>query len=72
MLAPLFKQMEQDMPDITFETVDVDDDPEIALLYQVRSVPTVLISNSENDKILSLVGANSKVEYLNAIEAVRL
>jgi thioredoxin-like negative regulator of GroEL len=60
------------MPDITFETVDVDDDPEIALLYQVRSVPTVLISNSENDKILSLVGANSKVEYLNAIEAVRL
>jgi len=72
MLGPLFKQMETDMPDVKFETIDVDDEPITATLYNVRSVPTVLISNSENDKMLSLVGANSKVEYLNAIEAVRL
>ncbi len=70
MLSPMFKQMEIDMPDITFETIDVDEQPEVASENGVRSVPTVLIHNSDNDKIISLVGANSKNSYLSAISEV--
>lgn len=70
MLAPIFKQMEIDRPDIKFETVDVDEHPTVASENGVRSVPTVLIHNSENDKVISLVGANSKTSYLNAISEV--
>jgi thioredoxin 1 len=66
----MFKQMEIDMPDITFETIDVDEQPEVASENGVRSVPTVLIHNSDNDKIISLVGANSKNSYLSAISEV--
>lgn len=70
MLSPMFKQMEIDMPDITFETIDVDEQPEVASENGVRSVPTVLIHNSDNDKMISLVGANSKNSYLSAISEV--
>lgn len=70
MLAPIFKQMEVDRPDISFKTIDVDEYPEIASENGIRSVPTVMIHNSDNDKTISLVGANSKTLYLNAIEDV--
>lgn len=72
MLAPMFKQMEQDMPDITFETIDVDEYPEQASENDVRSVPTVMIYNSDTGKTISLVGANSKTSYLSAIDATKV
>ncbi len=72
MLGPMFKQMEQDMPDVKFETIDVDEFPEQASEQGVRSVPTVLVHSSTTDKTISLVGANSKTAYLNAMEAVQL
>ena len=72
MLAPIFKQMQEEMPDITFETVDVDENPEEAEAYSVRSVPTVFIHNDENNKVIGLTGANPKTAYLNAMEAVKV
>lgn len=72
MLGPMFKEMEQNMTDITFETIDVDASPELASEHGVRSVPTVLIHNSITDKTISLVGANSKTAYLNAMEAAQI
>jgi thioredoxin 1 len=71
MLAPIFKQMEIDMPDIKFETIDVDTNSEAAVEYNIRSVPTVFIINTDTDKYISLVGANSKHEYISAIESVQ-
>lgn len=70
MLSPLFKQMEKDMPDITFETIDVDENPELATEYSIRSVPTVMIFKG-NDVVASLVGAGSRPEYLALIEDAR-
>ena len=72
MLSPMFKQMEHDMPNITFETIDVDTSPELASEYGVRSVPTVLIHSSVTDKTVSLVGANSKAAYLSAMDEVQV
>lgn len=70
MLSPLFKQMEQDITDVTFETIDVDETPLMAELYSVRSVPTVLVYKNE-EKIGSYVGAGSKRDYLDLIEEAR-
>ncbi len=72
MLAPMFKQMQQELPDVEFKTFDIDEHPQEALLETIRSVPTVLISNSDNGKTISLVGANPKTAYLNAMEAVKV
>lgn len=70
MLSPLFKQLEQDITDITFETIDVDESPELATEYSVRSVPTVMIFKDDT-VVASLVGAGSRPEYLALIEEAR-
>lgn len=70
MLSPLFKQMEQDMNDVTFETIDVGENPLIAEIYSVRSVPTVLIYKND-EQVGSYIGAGSKREYLDLIEDAR-
>jgi thioredoxin 1 len=70
MLSPLFKQMEKDMVDVLFETIDVDEDPIKATEYNVRSVPTVLVFK-DGEHFASLVGAASKNEYVSLIEEVR-
>lgn len=70
MLSPLFKQMEEDIKDVTFETIDVDENPLMAEMHSVRSVPTVLIYKNE-EKISSYIGAGSKKEYMDLIEEAR-
>jgi thioredoxin 1 len=42
MLAPLVEKLAQDNPDISVIKVDVDLAPEIASLYDVFSIPTLL------------------------------
>jgi thioredoxin 1 len=66
MLAPAFKQMEFELPDVKFETIDVELNPELASDYSVTSVPTVLIFNEEN-LVERIVGANSKHKYMESI-----
>lgn len=70
MLSPMFKQMENDITDVTFETIDVDENPLMAEMYSVRSVPTVLIFKDEV-KVASYTGATSKQDYLDLIEEAR-
>ena len=72
MLAPMFKQMETDMPDTKFETIDVDEFPEMVSTHNIRSVPTVVVHNGDTGKTISLVGANSKTTYLNAITDIQV
>lgn len=70
MLAPAFKQMQFDMPEVTFETIDVEIEPEIAQQNKVTSVPTVMIYNDET-LVETIVGANSKHKYIESIEKAK-
>jgi thioredoxin 1 len=70
MLAPVLSGLATEYPDVVFETVDVDAQPEVAQQYDIRSVPTVIIF--KNDEIVtSIVGANAKQQYVDAIEIVK-
>jgi thioredoxin 1 len=70
MLAPVLSGLATEYPDVVFETVDVDAQPEVAQQYDIRSVPTVIIF--KNDEIVtSIVGANAKQKYVDAIEIVK-
>ena len=69
MLAPVLKQLETELPDVKFEVVDVDEDPVQAEEYNIRSVPTVIILHN-NEVRETIVGANPKKRYMEAITAI--
>lgn len=69
-LAPMFKELEANITDVKFITVDVEEKPMIAELYQVRSVPTVIIEK-DNVVVHKFTGLLSKQKYIEAIEGVK-
>lgn len=68
-LAPVFQELEEAMPDVKFITIDVEEKPMIAQVYQVRTVPTVIIEK-DNVMIEKFVGAQSKQKYVDAINSL--
>jgi len=68
-LAPLFDQLQSEYPNVSFETIDVDNSPDSVMQYMVTSVPTVVI---EKDGQLAqrYVGINPKTTYINTIKSL--
>jgi len=42
MMEPILKKLSEEHPDITFLSVDVDDNTEISTHYNIKSLPTML------------------------------
>ncbi len=43
MLAPVLDELEGEMPDVKFAKVNVDEEPELARLFKVESIPFVAV-----------------------------
>jgi thioredoxin 1 len=57
---PIIDELAEKHPDVTFEKVDVDDDPETAQQYGVRSVPTIVVERDGEivEKFIGLTQAD--------------
>ena len=42
-LAPIMEQLQQELPEVSFQTIDVDQNKESAVAAGITSVPTVII-----------------------------
>jgi len=58
-LTPIIEQIQREMSSVNFETVDVDANPDIAIKYNVRSVPT-LIFEKNGQEINRTLGVQTK------------
>lgn len=67
-LAPEFKKLEDQFTDVKFITVDVEEKPLVAQLYNIRTVPTVIIEK-DNSIVDKFVGVQAKQKYIDAITA---
>ena len=67
-LAPVFKELEAEMTDIKFITVDVEAQPNVAGLYQIRNVPTVIIEK-DNATVARMSGLSSRQKYIDTINS---
>jgi thioredoxin 1 len=63
-LAPIMNQLGQFVP---VEKIDVDSQSALALQYNVRNVPTVILVNGLTE-VKRFVGIQSKDTYLNALK----
>jgi thioredoxin 1 len=63
---PIIDELEEKHPDVEFEKVDVDDDPEEAQKYGVKSVPTIVVEK-DGDVIEKFIGLTQGSEIEAAI-----
>lgn len=66
MLVPIIEQLKTEIPDVEWETIDVDANPDAAAENGVRSVPTVLIYNDDT-LVETIVGVTGKNDYARII-----
>jgi len=57
MLSPIVEDLSNEVNDVNFVKVNVDDDPELASLFGVRSIPTLILfkNGQEVDRIIGFV-----------------
>lgn len=55
-LSKTIKKIEPDFPIVNFQEIDVDDHPNLAKDYQIRSVPTVIVFRN-GEEVTRLVGS---------------
>jgi thioredoxin 1 len=70
MLAPVIEQVSGENADVMVVKVDVDKNPELAVLYKVASIPT-LVFLKEGKLVKEHVGFASKTEIQNMINGLK-
>jgi thioredoxin 1 len=69
-LAPLMEQIKSELTDVNFETIDVDSNPESALKYNIRSVPTMVIE-VDGQEVKRTLGVQSKPTFINLLNSLK-
>jgi thioredoxin 1 len=65
-LAPIMMTVQIKNPTVQFQTIDIEDSPQIAKDYGIRSVPTVILE--KDGKIVdTIMGAMPESAYISAI-----
>ena len=59
MLAPIFDELSEELTDIEFFSVDVDENPELAMKYGVQTIPNVVILK-KGELVDRMIGFNPK------------
>lgn len=59
MMAPIFEEVNAEQPKVKFCKVDVDEQPELAQLFGIESIPTVVLVQNRRT-LTGFVGAQSK------------
>jgi thioredoxin 1 len=69
-LAPEFKKIKEMFPEVKFVDVDVETDDNTVALYNVRTVPTVIVEK-DNQIVERLTGLHSKQKYIDVISGLQ-
>jgi len=69
-MAPVWNKVAGDTEGVAFETVDIDDNPELAAQMQIRVVPTIVFVK-DGDEIDRAVGMHSEKDLRGKIEGLK-
>lgn len=69
-LAPIIEEIKTENPDVTFETIDVDENPDVVSEYGIRGIPVVIVQN-DGIETSRFVGIQPKNVYESAINNQR-
>ena len=69
-LAPIFDQVKSEVFGVSFQDVDVDADSALAIKYNVRGVPTIVIEK-DGQEVKRLVGMQQKPSLTSTINSFK-
>ena len=69
-LAPVFEELKKEITEVTFETIDVDQNKEETANYMVTSVPTVVIEK-DGEMVQRYTGVQPKSTYALKIKSLK-
>lgn len=69
-LSPILEKMSLDMTDISFVKMDVEENPDIAIEYNIKSVPTLLFFKN-GEHVLTHVGMIPEKSLLEKITKIK-
>ena len=69
-LAPIIEELKNEYTDVSFETVDVDENPELTIEFGIRGIPVVIVQN-DGIETSRFVGIQPKNVYESAINNQR-
>lgn len=69
MMAPIIDELAEQMEDVKFVKINVDDNKEIAEKYEVRSIPTLIFfkEGKEVDKVVGGIDAEGLEEKIEGL-----
>jgi len=70
MVGPIVEELSADYPDVTFVKVNVDNTPDIAEMYGIMSIPT-MIAFKNGEIADSMLGFNPKEAIAAVVEKAR-
>jgi thioredoxin 1 len=65
----LIEQLQREMSGVNFETIDVDVSPDLALKYEVRSIPT-LVFEKGGQELKRTLGVQTKSTLLSILNSL--
>jgi len=68
-IKPVYESLSKDHPEVAFGKIDVDDNPDAALDFQIRSVPTFLFFN--RDEVISKFSGADRSQLEEQIIALK-
>ena len=69
-LAPLMEQIQAELTDVNFETIDVDSNSDLAVKYNIRSVPTLVIE-VDGQEVKRTLGMTTKPAFINLLNSLK-
>ena len=69
-LTPVMENVQTKFQGVSFESVDIDSQFEVAQRYYVRSVQTVIVEKN-GEEVQRFVGVQSELAYVNAINEAK-
>ena len=67
MISPIIEELDEELTDVKFCKVNVDEQSELAVKYQVMSIPTLLVFKN-GTVVEQSVGAKSKAAILEMLK----
>lgn len=65
---PIVSDIEADRDDVTIKRVDIEDSPDEANKYQVRSVPSLVVLNDDDGVVKQFSGVTQREDIEDAID----
>lgn len=66
---PIIIQTQKALPDTTIEDIDIDENPDLALKYNVRAVPTIVFlkDDIEQERVVGVLSTEQIVAKINRL-----